>query len=128
MLPAFFPPTQPRWRGDQDTPEEGSSMRHRGFSVLATACLTASAAIVACGGGSRTDNTANGDVATPAASAPATNAPADSAAVAEPQHHSKLAGAAVGAAAGHMLGGHAVAGAAVGALVQHERNKHARHY
>ncbi|NUQ20183.1 MAG: hypothetical protein HOQ09_04400, partial [Gemmatimonadaceae bacterium] len=43
-------------------------------------------------------------------------------------HHSKLAGAAVGAAAGHMLGGHAVAGAAAGALIQHERNKHARKY
>ncbi len=42
-------------------------------------------------------------------------------------HHSKLAGAAVGAAAGHVLGGHAVAGAAVGALIQHERNKHRKY-
>ena len=42
------------------------------------------------------------------------------------KHNSKLAGAAIGAAAGHMLGGHAVAGAAAGALIQHERNKHRR--
>ncbi len=38
-------------------------------------------------------------------------------------HHSALKGALVGAAAGHVLGHHAIAGAAVGALVQHERNK-----
>jgi len=37
-------------------------------------------------------------------------------------HHSKLAGALVGAAAGHALGHHAVAGAVAGALVQHARN------
>src|SRR5689334_9293767 len=40
------------------------------------------------------------------------------------KHHSVLAGAVVGAAAGHVAGHHALAGAAVGALVQHERNKH----
>lgn len=69
----------------------------------------------ACGGGhDRSANTAGGDVVTSRAS----TAPA--------AHHSKLAGAAVGAVAGHMLGGHAVAGAAAGALVQHERNKRAR--
>lgn len=45
-----------------------------------------------------------------------------------PKHHSKLKGAIVGAAAGHMLGGHAKAGAVAGAVVQHERNKHARKY
>jgi hypothetical protein len=39
------------------------------------------------------------------------------------KHHSKLKGALVGAAAGHMLGGHAKAGAVAGALVQHHRNK-----
>ena len=98
-------------------------MRHRGFSILATACLTASATLAACGGGSRTNDAATGDVATPAASAPA----ADTTAAAAPDHHSKLAGAAVGAVAGHVLGGHAVAGAAAGALIQHERNKHAHH-
>ena len=41
-------------------------------------------------------------------------------------HHSKVGGALIGAAAGHVLGGHAVAGAAVGAIVQHERNKHSQ--
>lgn len=40
------------------------------------------------------------------------------------KHHSVLAGAVLGAAAGHVAGHHALAGAAVGALVQHERNKH----
>ena len=86
--------------------------------MLATACLTASVAVAGCGGGSRTSDSANGSVATPAGSAPATDT------AAAPQHHSKLAGAAVGAVAGHVLGGHAVAGAAAGALIQHERNKH----
>lgn len=47
------------------------------------------------------------------------------AAQATPKHHSKLKGAVVGAAAGHMLGHHAKAGAVAGALVQHERNKKA---
>lgn len=72
----------------------------------------------ACGGGhDRSANTAGGDVVgSRASTVPA--APAAPAA-----HHSKLAGAAVGAVAGHMLGGHAVAGAAAGALLQHERNK-----
>ena len=40
-----------------------------------------------------------------------------------PKHHSKLKGALVGAAAGHMLGGHAKAGAAAGVLWQHHKNK-----
>ena len=95
-------------------------MRQKGLTILATACLTASAALAGCGGGSRTNDSANGSVATPAGSAPTT----DTAATAAPDHHSKLAGAAVGAVAGHVLGGHAVAGAAAGALIQHERNKH----
>ena len=41
------------------------------------------------------------------------------------KHHSKLKGALVGAAAGHMLGGHAKAGAVAGVLVQHHRTKKA---
>ena len=41
------------------------------------------------------------------------------------KHHSKIKGALVGAAAGHMMGGHAKAGAVAGALVQHHRNKKA---
>lgn len=44
----------------------------------------------------------------------------------EVQTTTMLAGAALGAVAGHALGGHAVAGAAAGALIQHERNKHGR--
>ena len=43
------------------------------------------------------------------------------------KHHSKLKGALVGAAAGHMLGGHAKAGAVVGVLVQHHRNHKLKH-
>ncbi len=42
-----------------------------------------------------------------------------------PKHHSKLKGALVGAAAGHMLGGHAKAGAVAGAMWQHHKNKKA---
>ena len=41
------------------------------------------------------------------------------------KHHSKLKGALVGAAAGHVLGGHAKSGAVVGALWQHHKNKKA---
>ena len=40
-----------------------------------------------------------------------------------PKHHSKVKGALVGAAAGHMMGGHAKAGAVAGALWQHHKNK-----
>ena len=43
----------------------------------------------------------------------------------QPKHHSKIKGALAGAAAGHMLGGHAKSGAVVGAMVQHHRNKKA---
>lgn len=90
------------------------------FRYLTAVVITAgSISISACGGGhdSRT-GAASGDVA---ATPTTTAAPAP-----DSTHHSKLAGAAVGAVAGHVLGGHAVAGAAVGALVQHERNKHNR--
>ena len=88
----------------------------RFYSSLSFAVMTLAA--TACGGGH--DTKENSAVAgTPASSAPsATEVPA--------AHHSKLGGAAVGAVAGHMLGGHAVAGAAAGALIQHERNKHRR--
>lgn len=41
------------------------------------------------------------------------------------KHHSKIKGALVGAAAGHMLGGHAKSGAVAGALWQHHKNKKA---
>lgn len=79
----------------------------------------------ACSGGQdRTANTANGSVAASGAAPTTTTTAASTPAPAT--HHSKLAGAAVGAVAGHMLGGHAVAGAAAGALLQHERNKHSR--
>lgn len=43
-----------------------------------------------------------------------------------PKHHSKIKGAIVGAAAGHVLGHHAKAGAVAGAVIQHERNKHSK--
>ena len=89
-------------------------------SIRATAALIlipASLALAGCGG-SEHQNSANGDVAQPSTAAPAAT-PASPA----PEHHSKLAGAAVGAVVGHELGGHAVAGAAVGAAIQHHRNK-----
>ena len=92
-------------------------------SIRATAALIlipASLALAGCGGSGR-QSAANGDVAQPSTPAPAA-APAAPA----PEHHSKLAGAAVGAIAGHELGGHAVAGAAIGAAIQHHRNKKAR--
>lgn len=102
-----------------------NALRIHSAIIMAAASMT----VAACGGGHDNSGTVpatNSTVApsvstTPDASAPvATASPADTVA---PGHHSKLAGAAVGAVAGHMLGGHAVAGAAVGALVQHERNK-----
>lgn len=42
------------------------------------------------------------------------------------RHHSKIKGALVGAAAGHVLGGHTKSGAVIGAMVQHHRNKKAK--
>lgn len=41
-------------------------------------------------------------------------------------HHSKIKGALLGAAAGHVLGGHTKSGAVIGAMVQHHRNKKAK--
>jgi hypothetical protein len=99
---------------------------NRIFAVLA---LGATFAVGACGRSHDESRatTSGGDIATPAttssASAPVSSTPVDTAPA---KHHSKLVGALAGAAAGHMLGGHAVAGAAAGALIQHERNKHHR--
>jgi hypothetical protein len=91
-----------------------NGIRKFGALVAASAGLT----LGACGHKENT-RTAAGDVGTP----PSYSAPAADTAVA-PAQHSKLKGALVGAAVGHVLGGHAVAGAAAGALLQHERNKH----
>ena len=97
-----------------------SKTRIQSVLTVAAASLT----IAACGGGH--DTSANVPAAnssiTPGVSTPVATAPVGDTVV--QGHHSKLAGAAIGAAAGHMLGGHAVAGAAIGAIVQHERNKH----
>ena len=101
-------------------------MSHRTPTLTALA-LGATLAIGACGrsNDSATTSRANGEVAAPATTTytPVSTTPIDSVPA---KHHSKLAGAAAGAAVGHMLGGHAVAGAAAGALLQHERNKHHR--
>jgi hypothetical protein len=108
---------------DAPTPAEQVQMR-QGLGIFTALVISASAA-GACGGGhDQPATTSNGNVSqTPVTSTPsgatnsATTAPVE-------QHHSKLGGAVVGAAVGHVLGGHAVAGAAAGALIQHERNKH----
>ena len=60
-----------------------------------------------------------------AASAPSVQAQQATAPTPVVKHHSKLKGALVGAAAGHVLGGHAKGGAVVGALWQHHKNKKA---
>ena len=94
----------------------------RMFATLALSAGTFGA--TACGGNhdaSRTA-TANGDVAPSATAAPTTSAPVAPADTMRQDHHSKLAGAAVGAVVGHALGHHAAAGAAAGALIQHARN------
>ena len=104
-------------------------MSRRTRFVAVTVMTAASMTAAACGK-DRSAATSGGDVA-PAASAPSTYSGPATATASEPtadtmtrKHHSKLGGAVVGAAAGHMLGGHAIAGAVVGAMVQHERNKH----
>jgi len=110
-------------------------VQHRVRQITTTAAVMASLSVAACGHKSDRQSAA-GDVATPSATSSATTPavgdsttstsparPADTIAL---KHHSKLGGALVGAAVGHVLGGHAVAGAAAGALVQHERNKHER--
>lgn len=99
----------------------------KGMHLLTALALGAGSLTVgACGNGrDKTASSAGGEVYTNTPSAtPATSVPAADTATRVGKHHSKLAGAAAGAAAGHMLGGHAVLGAAAGALVQHERNKH----
>ena len=98
-----------------------SPIRIHAMALMAAASLTAAA----CGG--HKSDTARGDVAIPGnggyvapSATPTAAAPVDTVR----GHHSKLGGALAGAAAGHMLGGHAVLGAAAGAMIQHERNKH----
>jgi hypothetical protein len=89
-------------------------MRDRHHSLTAALFLVTAVGVGACGGHS-SDAAANNAAMPNGAVAPNTVPVA---------HHSKLGGALVGAAVGHVLGGHAVAGAAAGAMVQHERNKH----
>ncbi|HEY2165074.1 MAG TPA: hypothetical protein VGH04_13835 [Gemmatimonadaceae bacterium] len=97
---------------------------------VALVLFVAVAAISACGQGNN-EKSAAGNVAPPSTmqpnAAPGTSygAPAVrvETAATKPKHHSKLAGAGVGAAAGHMIG-HGMAGAVAGAVIQHERNKH----
>lgn len=110
-------------------------MQHRIRKFSAVIAAAASLSVTACGHGNNADNqqSAAGSYAPTANTTPAVtpSAPSYDGAPATasvdtttPTHHSKLGGALVGAAAGHVLGHHALAGAAVGALVQHERNKH----
>jgi hypothetical protein len=95
-------------------------MRNQGNSRFVLPIATALFAVSACGGGRSKEPAATDyQPVPPTASTTPVDTPATT-------HHSKLAGALVGAAAGHMLGGHAVAGAAAGALIQHERNKHGK--
>jgi hypothetical protein len=95
-------------------------MRTRNLSLIILGSLTLT--LSACGGkkdyGATTTTPASTTDSTLAQS-PQTNGTVG----VTPKHHSVLGGAVAGAAAGHMLGHHAIAGAAVGALVQHERNK-----
>ena len=102
-------------------------MRNQLLSYPSVLLLAASLGVTACGGGHRADTTAASEAA-PAGTVPATpdQAAAPVVDTTPRMHHSVLAGAAVGAVAGHMMGGHAVAGAAAGALIQHERSKHRR--
>lgn len=91
--------------------------------IAAIALVAASA----CGGHSN-NPPADASTAAPTATTAAPGSTAAAAPVTDttaPAHHSKMAGAAIGAIAGHELGGHAVLGAAAGAMIQHERNKHA---
>lgn len=94
-------------------------MRHH-TSLVTGIALAASLSLAACGKHDNT-NVSNGEVAAPAATPTTAAAPVDTVPA---KHHSKLGGALIGAAAGHVLGGHAMAGAAAGAIIQHERNKH----
>ncbi len=114
---------------DRITSLEEAGMGTRIGRVAAILLTAGSITATACGGGKST--TAGGDAAMPPNATTNTAAPVTAAAptMADTttfKHHSKLGGAMAGAAAGHMLGGHAIAGAAAGALIQHERNKHER--
>lgn len=103
-------------------------MRNKLKTFTAIAATAAGLTVGACGGHKQDASTAGGEVANPPAygSAPAAGTPTTGTApVAQAApHHGKLKGALIGAAVGHVLGGHAVAGAAAGAMIQHERNKH----
>ena len=98
-------------------------------SIRIRVALAFAVASVACGHG-KNEKSAAGNVAPPSSTQPNVvpvtpySAPTAGVETTTAKHHSKLAGAAAGAAAGHMLGGHSVTGAAAGALYQHERNKH----
>jgi zona occludens toxin (predicted ATPase) len=91
--------------------------------ALYTSLLAASFPFVfgACGGSKAASDTSTSQVTTDTTLAQSQPVAAGDTTY---QHHSVLGGAVAGAAAGHVLGHHAIAGAAVGALVQHERNKH----
>lgn len=97
-----------------------------------TILLAAALSLGACGGHAGNNPSAEnaaGTSVTPAAAntppAPATGTAAAVPDSATASHHSKLAGAALGAVAGHAVGGTkgAIAGAVIGAEVQHHRNK-----
>lgn len=99
-------------------------MRSEFRTTVAIAVAVAGLSVAGCGG-SKQQSSANGDVGTPSSAAvpaPNTSARAEDTTTTQP-HHSKLAGAAVGAVVGHELGHHALAGAAAGALIQHHRNR-----
>jgi len=92
---------------------------------IAFMLVVATVPIAACGHKGK-EQSAAGNVAPPSAQ-PSTSVPnasyngAEGADTTTPKRHSKSAGAAVGAAAGHHQ---PVAGAVAGAGIQHERNKH----
>jgi hypothetical protein len=111
--------TERHTRNDSLQTRDGT-VTHRA-QIAAALALSATAA---CGGGRPNSAATQTDSNTPAVATQA--APTSDTAVRGTayHHHSALAGAALGAAAGHVLGGHAVLGAAAGALIQHERNKH----
>lgn len=113
-------------------------MRHtRPRRTAAIPATAATLSLAACGGHSgnnpSAENAAGTSVTPAAANAPAAPESGTTAAVAPGQtadsttatHHSKLAGAALGAVAGHAVGGTkgAIAGAVIGAEIQHHRNK-----
>jgi hypothetical protein len=103
-------------------PTPGAVM-HRRFVASAAFLLSAALPVAGCGGHKdQNTGTASGAVAPASGAMPTGTGPAVSAAPA-PAPHSKVKGAIVGAAVGHVLGGHAMAGAAAGAIIQHERNK-----